>query len=470
MAKELNKTSGEPPRLKVPRPGTKPLLVVTDDEGQPVLDLPHYLAWHKSTGTFYVGGSHPREYLKTHDRPLAMLRYRGWVLTFRGKRVTIKHAIGDTTDRKLTDSTRLKRGLPPFDYEQPALTSLPDHVFWKKVRQVILDDPKLAAKQTGIKELGYLTDLQPPKPSVKLAIVLNAYLNKRRQPSEDEIKKVKRYWKFFVSAISPAKTIQDIDETALTRWEDKAYAKYNNDGSPKTLAHRFEYVQRLFNYAIKKQIDTDECKRVVAEIVSAKTELPDLRNLNPNPISVDDFHKLLSVADEKWTAILLTAMNLCYYPVDIRTIPTSAVDFDSGVIIFDRAKTGQTTRVGILWERTKDALQAYLQTVNHNKDSVFITQYGTPYTAQGLRTVFRFFRDKTDLDHALNLAHIRDGAYSAAIEGGATETIAKILAGHKISGMSDAYIKRNPKMVAEACIAIEKHFFGNEQSLKRSKT
>ncbi len=297
MAKKPNQTSGEPPRLKVPRPGAKPILVVTDDEGQPVVDLPHYLSWHKATGTFYVGGSEPRAYLKTRDRSLAIMRYRGWVSSHKGKRVRFHHKAGDTTDRRLTDARRKKLGMPPFDYEAPTSTSLPDHVFWKQVRSAILDDPKLAAKETGIKELGYLTDLRPPQPSAKLSKILDAYLNKRRKPSEDEIKKVKRYWKFFVSAISPAKTIQDIDETALSRWEDKAYAKYNNDGSPKTLAHRFEYVQRLFNYAIKKQIDTVECERVVAEIVSAKTELPDLRNPNPNPICVADFEALINSAD-----------------------------------------------------------------------------------------------------------------------------------------------------------------------------
>lgn len=43
---------------------------------------------------------------------------------------------------------------------------------------------------------------------------------------------------------------------------------------------------------------------------------------------------------------------------------------------------------------------------------------------------------------------MRDGAYSAAIKGGASETIAKILGWHKISGTSDAYIKQSPKMVA----------------------
>lgn len=48
----------------------------------------------------------------------------------------------------------------------------------------------------------------------------------------------------------------------------------------------------------------------------------------------------------------------------------------------------------------------------------------------------------------------------AAIEGGADITKARLLAGHKV-GISDHYIKRNPKMVEDVCIAIEKHYFGS---------
>ena len=59
--------------------------------------------------------------------------------------------------------------------------------------------------------------------------------------------------------------------------------------------------------------------------------------------------------------------------------------------------------------------------------------------------------------------------YSASIEGGASETIAKILAGHKISGMSDAYIKRNPKMVANAVKAIERHYFRGKKTKTTAK-
>lgn len=35
----------------------------------------------------------------------------------------------------------------------------------------------------------------------------------------------------------------------------------------------------------------------------------------------------------------------------------------------------------------------------------------------------------------------------------------KLLAGHPV-GMADHYVKRNPKMVATCCAAIEQHYFG----------
>ena len=67
MAKKSSKTNGEPPRLKVPQQGAKPLLVVTDDDDQPVLDLPHYLAWHKATGTAAASsGVHSASVFPTH--------------------------------------------------------------------------------------------------------------------------------------------------------------------------------------------------------------------------------------------------------------------------------------------------------------------------------------------------------------------------------------------------------------------
>lgn len=48
-------------------------------------------------------------------------------------------------------------------------------------------------------------------------------------------------------------------------------------------------------------------------------------------------------------------------------------------------------------------------------------------------------------------------AYTLAVEAGGDLTHAKLLAGHRV-GISDAYVKRNPSIVADACEAIERHY------------
>jgi len=469
MAPTSKNHKGEPPRLSVPQDGKKPLLVVKDDEGQPVMDLPFYLAWHKGTGTYYVGGSKPREYLRTKDRKLAIFRFRDFVNSQDPEMVTIRKSpppkINDEPleyskehNAYLIDPDKAEKdGMIAIDLSEritkPEIKA-PSTDFWHAVREVALSDPERFRKETGLR----IVD-EKPKPSVPLSIILQTYLGKRKQPCDEEIKKVKLYWEFFVKAVQPARTVRDVTSELVAKWEDAAYTPYYDSGSPKTLHHRFEYVVRLFNWAIKKKVDIEECERVRRDIISHKSELPDLRNPNPQPISIEDFHALLAIADERWTAILLTALNLCFYGVDIRTLPKSAIDFENGWVIFDRAKTGQTTRVGVLWDRTIKALQEYLSSSNHDSEWVFITQYGTPYTAHGLRNTFRMLRVNAPLSGKVELAHIRDGAYTAAIRGGASETMAKILAGHKIGGMSDPYIKSDPGMVKEATDAIEHYYF-----------
>ena len=75
------KTDGEPPRKRIPQQNSKPLLVAADDDDLPVMDGRHYLAWHKPTGMFYVGGtgkSWNEANLKTRERLQAIFRFREW--------------------------------------------------------------------------------------------------------------------------------------------------------------------------------------------------------------------------------------------------------------------------------------------------------------------------------------------------------------------------------------------------------
>jgi hypothetical protein len=72
-------TNGQPHRVRLPQQGRKPLLIVADDKRPPVMNLPWYLAWHRPTGYFYVGGtgmSWTKSNLKTRDRVRAIFRFR----------------------------------------------------------------------------------------------------------------------------------------------------------------------------------------------------------------------------------------------------------------------------------------------------------------------------------------------------------------------------------------------------------
>lgn len=62
------------------------------------------------------------------------------------------------------------------------------------------------------------------------------------------------------------------------------------------------------------------------------------------------------------------------------------------MVIFEREKK-KTTRVGILWDRTRASLNDWISN-NSASDLVFLSNYGTGFTAQGLRSSFR--RDPED--------------------------------------------------------------------------
>jgi integrase len=334
---------------------------------------------------------------------------------------------------------------------------VPEDAFYSTVRKLIFQDPTRFAERVGIPEIGYLQDISPPAASATLAKCLEHYESKRKKPSDDEMRKMRQHWEFFVKHVKPAKKLRDVSEENLNQWVDRAFLEYDDgEGSPKTVHHRLKRVFTVLNYCKTKNIDSVNCERLLEAIRAV--ELPDLNHENPNPISIDEFHKLLKAANGTiWESMLLTMLNLCYYPVDIRTLTTKAIDLEKGVVIFRRAKKN-TTRVGVLWDRTRSALSDWMKKSNAT-DYVYLSNLGTPFTAQGLRNSFRRLRKGAGLGTNVTMDQIRDGAYTAAIQGTESEKQAKIIAGHKFAGETDAYVKRQPQMVADACRAIEKFYF-----------
>lgn len=90
---------------------------------------------------------------------------------------------------------------------------------------------------------------------------------------------------------------------------------------------------------------------------------------------------------------------------------------------------------------------------------VFRSARGARLSVWTLRDDWQKLRQSVGLPN-LRLEQLKDGAYTYAIERGASSDEAALLAGHKLPGVCDNYAKRNPRKVAKACRAIERHYFG----------
>lgn len=154
----------------------------------------------------------------------------------------------------------------------------------------------------------------------------------------------------------------------------------------------------------------------------------------------------------------MTALNFCMKSGEVADLIKTDIDMTKGTLVTTRNKTG-ATRIAVLWRRTTDAIRAYQKKHPYHAEHLFNSRIGTPLTAKAAGRIVIQLRRKANLPEMVCFDTIRDGGYTAAIEGGASETHAKLLAGHSVR-MSDQYVRRNPKMVADACEAIERSYFG----------
>lgn len=458
----------EPQRVSLPQPTGKPIQVVLDLDSKPVISGEYWLAWHATKARYYVarrGQTWTDGNLKTSDLATAIKLFWQVVANKRGDRLRIKRPVRVTVGSEAVPL----RGSMPSQYvatNQDGSAEVVSEVdaadFYEAVSDAATSDPDAFRKATGMVRVA-------GKRGATLASLIAAYRSKRQAPRPTELRKVETYWTLFTRKVGVSR-VSEIASDHIDVWDAAVWEIYDAGGSPKTMRHYYEYVTRVLRYAADKLIDAEECERVYKEIYSRKKELPALNNPNPEPITREHFKMLLDAADDRWKAILLLALNCAYYPVDIRTFPVAALNLEKGWIIFDRAKTDQTTRVSCLWKRTIDAIRAYHSDAGHDSEMLFPSQKGSQYSDQGFRHAWHDFRETTGVPKTVEFASLRDGAYTAAIQGGASETVAKILAGHKIGGMSDAYIKANPAIVKPATDAIEAEYFPDEPNpSKKSK-
>ncbi len=324
------------------------------------------------------------------------------------------------------------------------------------IRNLILTNPQKAAIELDIEELRWFDELRPPGTSLRLEDIGNAYRSKRKKISDTWRRKVKLFWVEFVEAVG-VETVAEITADDISRYHDAVWDDYEkNDRSPTYVAHRFQCVKTILNHAMKQGKDHRQLRRVID--LCAMFTSPDKAGTDPHPISREHLHALLEVSDAKWQAIFLLALNAAFYPSEVAAVKKTHVDLDARTLVMDRGKTG-VPRIAVLWERTVEAIREYQAGSRNESEYLFVSATGAPYNANHASRNFRRRRTEAELPEEVKFDNIRDGAYTAAVDGGADVNQAKMLAGHRV-GISDHYLKRNPSMVDDACRAIEKVYFG----------
>jgi integrase len=213
----------------------------------------------------------------------------------------------------------------------------------------------------------------------------------------------------------------------------------------------FTRIRRLVSFARSRAMAVQECSRVL-QCMSLLVPSESTISLDPKPIAVKDWRKLLQTASGDDKAMLLVMLNCGMYLAE--AVALRWKDFKEYVLIGHRANTDRVVRLATLWPATRAALAA----LPRRGEFMFVAAHGGPLGVKGAEKRWRALRKASGVT-GVTSSQIRDGAATAAAEAGVEPTAINLLLGHR-SGINDHYVKRRPRLVAPACAAVEKAYFG----------
>lgn len=327
---------------------------------------------------------------------------------------------------------------------------------WKWLKRQLITRKEWVAKQVEVEQIAWLDQLKPPTPSPTLKELGELYTGKAGL-SPNEAGRSKLFWKEFSKAVG-VNTIRDLTHDHVAAYEQVIQGgKY----APKSILHRYRKVRTILAYAIKRGKGVEDCRRALD--ITAMLEVKDATPLDPKPISVADFwavHKAAEEAGDKtFTALLLTALNAAMYGGEVAALKWEEVDLKAGTLVTRRPKNG-VSRVAVLWPQTIKALKE----LPRHGDSIFYTRVRS-YTIFSVLDGWRKYREAAELSDSIVFSMIRDAAFTIACRCSTLDQ-ARILAGHRLPGASDHYIRRAPHFVADACAAIQREFAGAKAKRK----
>lgn len=227
-------------------------------------------------------------------------------------------------------------------------------------------------------------------------LLVNVFLDEFRKEA-DAGRKTWKSWRDYVATSKLIKaefgantSVAGLDETDF----GALLARLKRDRSLVTWGNAVARVKTIFRFAgntiFRREFSVSPVKHVEFGNEFRKPPKKDLRlarkrkrDAGQRAFAAREVRKLLEHASPAMRAMILLAINCGYGNNDCGQLRERHIDWDAGMIIFPRPKTG-IDRKAPLWDETSAALKVAIDKrprARHpeNRDLVFVTKYGNPW-------------------------------------------------------------------------------------------
>lgn len=324
--------------------------------------------------------------------------------------------------------------------------------FWDLVRKLLLDETKMVAERTGLPGLVSFRHESLPKPSLKFAKLRETYQT-FADVTPNTKRRVLKAFDDFVAGVA-AGSVDELTVEGIIKYREAVKSR-TDINSNDHIATLFDRAKRVVAYGLEHGLDQAQIRKALDMLKMLKAPKSNTKN-DPKPIDISDWHKLMDAepADEM-KAVLLCGLNLCMYLSEVLSLRWDEIDLEKKTFVSRRNKT-KVIRVGVLWDETVEAIRKMPRA--GQSPWIFTSNRGGAYNVNSYRGKFATYRNKAKV--AIEFNQLRDGAYTVACQF-SEEKYSKLLAGHSYSGLTDAYVARNPAFVKPATDAIYRHYMSN---------
>jgi integrase len=317
---------------------------------------------------------------------------------------------------------------------------------WAWMREMLLTESELCARMTGIPQLATIASWDLPKEDIRLHDLIETY--RRENGGSGKSKKEALAALERLIAHSGAKTLRELTQERLTAFRTDIEKVVPGPATRKAYYGR---IKAVIAFGLKCGLEPTQIRRCLDRCKVLWTAAP-LPAVQPKPISRDHFHALLAAGGPAWRPWLLLGLNLCLHMEEVCGLRWADFDLEKGTYAAIREKTrrARIPRAAVLWPETIRALKG----LPRRSEYVFTSTHGTRYNKNIRINDFAELRGKANLPAAVTFDTLRDGAYTAAIQGTPDERWARVLAGHRAAGLQDNYVLRKPEAVCPACDAV----------------